>query len=729
MNIRPMQSRDIISGLLTPVVIITSTVSYAALIFSGPVAVALPLGIGNGLITAGLMAIAFAAFSTVPFSIAGPDSKTVAVLAALGSIVATDVARRGHPDAAGTMVLIAVVVGTLVTGATLYLFGVLRTGRWIRFVPYPVIGGFMAASGWLLAIGGIRLLTGVPVSLRVIADIAASGHLVNLVVGIGFAIAIHLIRKIRHFLAFPGLLIGGTLLIHAALFVAGFSLPAARQAGWLLDVDEGTLITAPALLFGAGTHLDMGALLWQSGEYIALVAVTATTLLLSLVSIELETGIEVDLDRELRLNGLANVVAGLCGGMVGTLSVGRTLFNYRAGARHRLSGVLAGAVCLLVLAFGTKPLGLIPVPILGGLLLQLGGDLLDDWLIKGWRLLQRTDYFQVIVIFLVIAWWDFVAGVAVGIISASITFAFNTSRIRLVKLGLNRSNYGSRVDRPSHQLDELVRHGGAIQIMWLHGFVFFASAHRLTLHVKDIVAAQGAGGCHSLVLDFRQVLGIDSSAVLSLIRLRQLAEREGFVIALSDLPAGVERALRIGGLLQGQDDIIRVFPDVDSALEWCEDRLLAQRMGREEALRSADDWLAGEIGSPALFARLASYLEVVEYQPGELMFGQGEPADCLYLLYTGRVTVLFHTPSGAELRLRSMVGHTIIGEMGIYRAMARGASVKVDIQATAYRLSSEAMKQMEEDDPALAYAFHKFVIRTLAARLDFANREVAGLQR
>ena len=729
MNDRRMQSRDIVSGLMTPVVIITSTVSYAALIFSGPVAVALPLGIGNGLITAGLMAIAFAAFSAVPFSIAGPDSKSVAVLAALGSIIAADVTRRGHPDAAGTMVLVAVVIGTLVTGATLYLFGALRTGRWIRFVPYPVIGGFMAASGWLLAIGGIRLLAGAPLSLRLIGEVAAGGHLINLIVGVGFAIAIHLVRKIRHFLAFPGLLIGGAVAVHLGLLAAGYSLPAARQAGWLLDLDQGTLVTSPALLLGAGAHLDLGALLWQSGAYIALVAVTAMTLLLSLVSIELETGIEVDLDRELRLNGIANLMAGLFGGMVGTLSVGRTLFNYRAGARHRLSGVLAGVICLMVLAFGTKPLGLIPVPILGGLLLQLGGDLLDDWLVKGWRLLQRTDYVQVVLIFLVIAWWDFVAGVAVGIISACITFAFNTSRIRLVKLGLNRSNYGSRVDRPSYQLEELVRHGGAIQIMWLHGFVFFASAHRLTLHVKDIVATQGAGSGHSLLLDFRQVLGIDSSAVLSLIRMRQLAEREGFVIALSDLPAAVERALRVGGLLHERDDIIKVFPDVDSALEWCEDRLLAQHISREEAQRSADDWLAGEIGGPELFARLASYLEVEEYQPGELMFTQGEPADCLYLLYTGRVTVVFHTSSGTELRLRSMVGHTIIGEMGIYRGMTRAASVKVDVPATAYRLSSEAMQQMEEDDPALAYAFHKFVIRTLAARLDFANREIAGLQR
>jgi SulP family sulfate permease len=62
----------------------------------------------------------------------------------------------------------------------------------------------------------------------------------------------------------------------------------------------------------------------------------------------------------------------------------------------------------------------------------------------------------------------------------------------------------------------------------------------------------------------------------------------------------------------------------------------------------------------------------------------------------------------------------------MYRALARGASVRADQPTIAYRLSSEAMARMEKEDPELAHAFHKLVIRTLAARLDFANREVAA---
>ena len=67
--------------------------------------------------------------------------------------------------------------------------------------------------------------------------------------------------------------------------------------------------------------------------------------------------------------------------------------------------------------------------------------------------------------------------------------------------------------------------------------------------------------------------------------------------------------------------------------------------------------------------------------------------------------------------------------MGLYRDMPRGASFQVDEPTVVYCFSSEAMARMEREEPALAHAFHRFVVRTLASSLDFANREVAGLQR
>ncbi len=657
-----MTTKDFVSGLVTPIVIITATLSYAAMIFSGPLASNLPLGIGYGLVSASIMTIVYALGSSMPFAIAGPDSKPVAVLATLAALIAADVARRGHPQDAPATVVFVLIAGTLITGVTLYLFGLFKAGRWIRFVPYPVIAGFMAASGGLLAVGCIRIVTGTRSFLELMKMLARGQHLIQLIVVVGFAIGMHYIKRVKHALAFPALLLGGTILTHVVLHVAGYSWGTARAAGWLLDISSGAALPAPWLLKSMPS-IDLTALLWAGGGYVALFAVTAMTLLMGLMAIEVETRLDVDLDRELRLNGLANVLVGVCGGMTGTLSMSRTLLNYRAGARHRWSGILAGVICLLTLAFGTRALGFVPVPILGALLIQLGADLLYDWLVKGWNTMQRPDYIQMAVIFLVIVAWDFVAGVAIGIVAACITFAINTSRLRLVRLGLNRTVYSGRVDRPLYQQEQLIRHGHSIQIMWLHSFVFFGSAHRLLLQIQEIMKAQH-GDCRSLILDFRQVLGIDSSAVMSFIKLRQVADREGFVLVLSEVPPHVEHALRVGGLLgDGFNLTCRMFSNTDGALEWCEDKLLEEVMTRDEALTSADNWLASEIGDEPMFKRLVAYLEVVKCQTGDLLIQQGEMGDCLYLLFAGRVTVMLRTPEGTELRLRSMVGHTIVGEM------------------------------------------------------------------
>jgi SulP family sulfate permease len=145
--------------------------------------------------------------------------------------------------------------------------------------------------------------------------------------------------------------------------------------------------------------------------------------------------------------------------------------------------------------------------------------------------------------------------------------------------------------------------------------------------------------------------------------------------------------------------------------------------------RSTEEWLKAELGGPELLERLKAYFTAIDLRPGEFVFRQGDPGDSLFLLSSGRVTILFHAPDGHDVRLRSMLSHTLLGEMGLYRDMPRGASVQVDEPTVVYRFSNEAMARMEREEPALAHAFHRFVVRTLASRLDFANREVAGLQR
>lgn len=722
--------KDIVSGLVMPIVIMTSTLSYVALIFSGPLAGSLPQGLGFGLISAGVMGIVFALAGSLPFTVAGPESKPTAVLAAMASALAGATAGQANQ---GMIVLTALVAGTMVTGLALLLLGIFRTGRWIRFIPYPIVGGFMAASGWSLFAGGIRILAGATPSFETIRHLFERG--IDLVVffqlmtGIALATALQLTRHSHNPFVTPAILLTGTGLIHAALAASGSNLAEAQAAGWMVDATSGAILSSP--LFSAEALREaLPAMLSLGGGYAVLIAVTAITLLLSLMAIEVETRTDVDVDRELRVNGAANLLVGLFGGMAGTLSASRTLFNFHSGARGPAAGVIAGCVCLTTLAFGSRALGFIPVAVLGGILLQMGLSLVEEWLVKGWRRMEMVEYLQMAIILLVILRWDFAAGVGVGVMTACITFAVNTGRIPPVKFGLSRSNFASRVDRPLSQQEALTDNGNRVQIMCLHGFVFFGSANRLLLHIKRLIAAEGPGVVRFVLLDFRQVLGIDSSAVVTLVKLRHLAEREGFEIAVADIPPQVSRSLKVGGFygMEG-DTLVQSFPDLDAAVEWAEEAVLVLTLSRVEALRSADEWLIREMGSAEIFKRLVSYLELIDLDPGELVFDQGAPGDSLYLLYAGRVSILLRTAENGELRLRSMLQHTLIGEMGLYRGQPRGASVRVDAPTIVYRLTGEAMAHMEAEDPMVASAFHKFVIRTLASRLDFANRQIAALQR
>jgi SulP family sulfate permease len=118
-----------------------------------PFAGVLPMAIGYGLISPAIMAFLFALFSDVPFVIAGPDSKPAAVMAAMAAAMTAPLVGRAATATAneGLVLILVLVAGTVVTGLVLLLLGLFKMGRWIRFVPFPVIAGFMAASGWFLA--------------------------------------------------------------------------------------------------------------------------------------------------------------------------------------------------------------------------------------------------------------------------------------------------------------------------------------------------------------------------------------------------------------------------------------------------------------------------------------------------------------------------------------------------------------------------------------------------
>jgi SulP family sulfate permease len=120
-------------------------------------------------------------------------------------------------------------------------------------------------------------------------------------------------------------------------------------------------------------------------------------------------------------------------------------------------------------------------------------------------------------------------------------------------------------------------------------------------------------------------------------------------------------------------------------------------------------------------------MERSELQAGEYLFRQGEPADSIVLQASGCVAITIIDEHGRQIRLRRMIGHTVVGEMGFYRGVPRTAHVVAEAPTVVYRLTREAFDRMQEQDPPAAAGFHKLIIRLLSDRLEFANREISAL--
>src|SRR5262249_13179701 len=139
-------------------------------------------------------------------------------------------------DARALAVFSSIVLVTLITGVTLYVLGRLNLGNVIRFVPYPVIGGFLAGSGWLLLVGSVRITTGLPLSPKFLPELLESRHLVRWTPAIGLGILLFWAwKQKRHRLVVPFLLLLSILSFYVVKEFSGLSLSDARQGNWLFN--------------------------------------------------------------------------------------------------------------------------------------------------------------------------------------------------------------------------------------------------------------------------------------------------------------------------------------------------------------------------------------------------------------------------------------------------------------------------------------------------------------
>jgi SulP family sulfate permease len=591
-------------------------------------------------------------------------------------------------------------------------------------VPYPVVGGFLGATGLLIVLGAVRVITGQPLQFATLGRFAYVVPLSELSAALAMALILYLTwHRSRSAFGLPAILVGGVIAAHVAFWVIGISPEEAQAAGWTFQPPPPSQIMlpwSPQELARYPWHLLPDML----GDLIAVIFVTASSTLFNTTGIEVAVHREANLERELNITGLANILTGALGGYAGCISVSRSILNVSTGGSGRLSGLTVAAISVLMLAVAPELLGYMPKFVLGGLLIYLGADQLHKWIVESRRRLSKTEYVSLLAIIVIIVQWGFIAGVLIGVIIGCATFAFSASRIEAVKYGFDGSEYRSSLDRSRDDLAVLADHGGKIQGLNLQSYLFFGSANRLYQHVKALLARYPE--CRYLLFDFKHVTGIDSSAAYSFAQIKRSADERDIKLVLVHLPPPAEKALRSSGFITAD---VGIVPELDHALEQCENEIIAEHQGLQQEEASLRDWFTQILGSEQDAADLMHRCQRVEVDAGEVIVRAGELADSMHFILDGRVGIMVPADEGRTTRVRSVGRYTTIGEMGLVSQTPRSATIQAEVASTLYVLNTHQFEAIKADDPELSHKLLTYFVSVMAERLTFANRTIAVLRR
>lgn len=706
--------RGLAGGGLVSIWSVTNALAYAGLLFAGHSAAGLQVGVSSVLL--GLMAVSFlATFGSRGTGIAYSAFGSAAILHA-AAVQAVDAVLEAKGVPAGLVREGAVVLAsgamTVVAGVALAALGVARLGSLVRLLPNPVAVGFFAGLGAAFTAGGITLATGLSPHHDGIAAYGEPQRLLQAGSALGIALLLVILpRRTRHGAVVPAILAAAALACHGTMIFLGWTVEDGQRAGWLLGpFPSGRILSFPPVESLALFDWDLVRALLPYAASSALLC--AITLALMVTGIEALTGRQMNVDREMRVAGFANIAGGALGGLPTAHALAATTFLTRTRPVGPWVAAVPGAVALVILMLGADALALVPRPVLAALLLSVG---IEWMLIRSWRearVLPRHEVVILLVVAASIVFVGIVEGIGLGLGLALLIFAWTYRRIPVIRSVARGHEVRSSVTRPAAMMHVLEAEGRGILLLRLQGYMFFLNAET----VQRTFAAEATDGLRFLVLDFGHVLGMDSSAVDVFGRLEREARQRSVRIALTAVPQALSD--RFAAFDVFRTPACARFASADQGLEHAEELLLAehgQPVDEEHASLAAQFGSLGDV--PEVERRLAPFIGRVAFAPGETLMRQGQPADDMMFIESGRVSAVLLEKDAAPVHLRTLTAGTLVGEVALVRGGNRTASVIAVTPCEAVRIDRAALARLEAADPALAFAMHRMIMLQVSEKL------------
>lgn len=723
---------DIFGGSTAMLVALPSAIAFGIAIFST---------IGPGFASQGAMAgilgtvvigLVTAVFGRTRLLISAPCAPAAAIL----TVFVSEMHRAGVP--AAQIPLLLLLVGGM-AGLLQMAAGLLGGGKLFKYIPYPVVAGYMTGVGLLILDAQLPVLAGLPADADILDVLVVSqwrwqALLVGGVAIVTMVVAPHITQKIPA----AALAIAASVLCHLGL---GYFEPALRDLAtnpWVIGplVSENSGV---GQLFAERAHM-LPSLSWGTLRLLLVPAVTLAVLLSldtmkTCLILGAITQSRSDSNREIIVQGLANTTSSLCCGIPGAGTMGATLVNVHSGAKTRLSGLVEGVTALLVLLVFSPLVAWIPLSALAGILIVVGVRMIDKKTLS--LLKQRSTWMDFAVIFGVVlaaCALSLIWAAAVGVALSVVLFLRDQISRPVIRRRFDGTALRSKKKYLMPAMEILGQQGHRTAILELQGALFFGTSDQLLSEIeRELPRAT------NLILHMRHVHAIDYSGAYILHQIETRVADNGGTLVIAALSkkaredVGIRQYLKDLGFGAENSKHLRFVDTLEEALEWAEQWLLDAsdyRIAADPATPIPfDEHPFFERVSAEAMADLHDAIETVRVTKGDFVFRRGMTGAHIYFVAQGTVRIVWPFADGSVRHMSSFSRGDFFGEVAFLHRHVRSADAIAEEDVTLYALRREKFDVLSRSHPRTTTIVFEQLARMLAIRLRQTNLEIEALEK
>ncbi len=724
------KSGDFWGGFAAMLVALPAAIAFGVTIYSAISPNHAALGAFAGIIGATVIGLIAPTLGGTDRLISAPCAPAAAVLSAF----AIQLVQQGMPTS--TVVLLLLMLGILAGGFQV-LFGFVGIGRLIRYIPYPVVSGYLSGVGLIIIGSQIQKFVGAPTGTPWWQTLVSPWMWDWRGVTIGGATVLTMLIAPRITSKLPATILGilGGVAAYFAL---------AMQDEALLTLTDNPLVIGALGAAGDGYFasiterwheigdLRLGQVAALFGSALTLAVLLSIDTLKTCVVLDQMTRSRHDSNRELVAQGIANVASSSVGGIPGAGTMGATLVNLSSGATSRASGLVEGVMALVTAIVLGSFIAWIPVPTLAGILIVVGIRMIDKEPLRFVESNATVFDFGVVVAVVVVALTvGLIAASGVGVGLAIILFLREQIGGSVIRHKFYVNQMSSNWYRPESETQILEQKGDQAVIFELQGSLFFGTTQQLYGLVEADLKTQ-----NFVIFDMKRVQSMDVTAAHMLNQIRDTLRERGAQFILSNvrenLPNGrnLKEFLHQTGVTE-DEQAVRLFGELDSAIEWVEDRLLggAEQAGpTEESPMLLSEMELFKNRKDETLAELEAKLTKHTYAAGETIYARGEPGDAIFLLRRGSVRIFAPLGAGRTRHIATFGRGDFFGGLAFLDGRPRGNDAIAFTETEVYILSLAQFNELGETHKKLAFTIITAIARTLAQRLRHADVQMTMLQ-